>query len=230
MSVIFFLFSFQALDKWDPKVFKFWLFTELSIFKWFLTLFFKHARIPVPRTPLIGLWEFDFHKRTKLLIYSAFGVYTSHALDMIGPHPTNKTMHQTLKKNSHFYRPHASFHSLADSFCSLSLFTAGISWHSPHPWYPKEPCWTVRLFWCKADDETWIICYVLVFLAAILMVLSYTYIFASECPISVPRPLFSFSRLIYVPVPYPLLFAPHICPHDRRSSCPPCDPDSVIIV
>ena len=37
------LFTFRALEKLDLEILDFWLFTELSILEWFLTLFFKYA-------------------------------------------------------------------------------------------------------------------------------------------------------------------------------------------
>ena len=47
ISIMLSIFSFQALDKIDLEVFDFWLFAELSILEWFLTYFFKRARITV---------------------------------------------------------------------------------------------------------------------------------------------------------------------------------------
>ena len=59
MSSILSLFYFRALEKSDSEVLEFSLFIELSILEWFLTWFFKHARIPVCtyfKSPII-LWS-----------------------------------------------------------------------------------------------------------------------------------------------------------------------------
>ena len=47
MSSMLSLFSFEAWEKLDLEVLDFWLFTELSILKWFLTWLFKNVRTPV---------------------------------------------------------------------------------------------------------------------------------------------------------------------------------------
>ena len=44
---MFYLFSFQALEKLDMEILDFLLSTEFSILEWFSTWFFKHAKIPV---------------------------------------------------------------------------------------------------------------------------------------------------------------------------------------
>ena len=47
ISSIFFLSYFKSSEKLDMEVSDFWLFIELSILEWFLTWFFKHAKIPI---------------------------------------------------------------------------------------------------------------------------------------------------------------------------------------
>ena len=47
MSSMLSIFSFQASDKLDSEVLKFWLYKELPILEWISTWFFKHTRIPV---------------------------------------------------------------------------------------------------------------------------------------------------------------------------------------
>ena len=47
MSCIVCLFPLQVIEKLDPEVLEFWIFSELAILGWYLTWCIKHARIPV---------------------------------------------------------------------------------------------------------------------------------------------------------------------------------------
>ena len=47
MSVMFFLFSLQVLNKLDLEVLGFCVFSKLTILEWFLTCHFKYPIIPV---------------------------------------------------------------------------------------------------------------------------------------------------------------------------------------
>ena len=78
MTSMLYLFYFGALDKLDPEILDFWLFTELSILKWFSTWFFKYELIPIRkyfRTPVF-IWSSSWPPYLALNFQHAGGIFS----------------------------------------------------------------------------------------------------------------------------------------------------------